>query len=83
MDVFGWCDEDGLGSDLRCDTHELLTSTPECYNILESNYKFYLSFENAICHYYGTEKYFHIVSLRDIVPVVYGGANYWRLGNQQ
>jgi alpha-1,3-fucosyltransferase len=35
-----------------------------------------LSFENAICHDYVTEKFFHIMSLRDIVPVVYGGANY-------
>ena len=79
VDVFGWCDEDGLGSGLRCDTHELLTSTPECYNMLESNYKFYLSFENAICHDYVTEKFFHIMGLRDIVPVVYGGANYAEL----
>ncbi|XP_046456185.1 alpha-(1,3)-fucosyltransferase C-like [Daphnia pulex] len=79
VDVYGWCDDDGLGSGLRCDTHELLTSTPECYNMLESNYKFYLSFENAICQDYVTEKFFHIMSLRDIVPVVYGGADYAQL----
>ncbi|EFX63532.1 hypothetical protein DAPPUDRAFT_67044, partial [Daphnia pulex] len=79
VDVFGWCDDDGLGSGLRCDTHELLTSTPECYNMLDSNYKFYLSFENAICQDYVTEKFFHIMSLRDIVPVVYGGADYAQL----
>jgi alpha-1,3-fucosyltransferase len=83
IDVFGWCDEDGLGSGLRCETDELLASTPECYSLLESNYKFYLSFENAICQDYVTEKFFHIMSLRDIVPVVYGGANYATLAPER
>ncbi|KAK4025330.1 hypothetical protein OUZ56_014403 [Daphnia magna] len=79
VDVYGFCDEDDLGSGLRCEPHELLTSTPECYDMLESNYKFYLSFENAICSDYVTEKFFNIMSLRNIVPVVYGGADYAQL----
>jgi alpha-1,3-fucosyltransferase len=44
--------------------------------MLESTtYKFYLSFENAICPDYVTEKFFKIMG-HDIVPVVYGGADY-------
>jgi alpha-1,3-fucosyltransferase len=74
VDVFGSCNEGE--PQLHCDTDELLSSTPECYNMLESNYKFYLSFENSICPDYVTEKFFKIMSLRDIVPIVYGGANY-------
>jgi alpha-1,3-fucosyltransferase len=79
VDVFGWCNQGGPTKMLHCDKDELLSSTPECYNMLESNYKFYLSFENSICPDYVTEKFFKIMSLRDIVPVVYGGANYAEL----
>jgi alpha-1,3-fucosyltransferase len=79
VDVFGWCNHGERHKMLHCDTDELLSSTPECYNMLDSNYKFYLSFENAICPDYVTEKFFQIMSLRDIVPVVYGGVDYAQL----
>lgn len=46
-----------------------------CYETLESTYKFFLSFENAVCADYVTEKFFDPLS-RYIVPIVYGGANY-------
>ena len=47
----------------------------ECYRQAESKYKFYLSFENAMCRDYATEKFFTIYSL-NMIPVVLGGANY-------
>ena len=50
-------------------------STPQCYDLLEQDYKFYLSFENALCTDYVTEKFFDILNRR-IVPVVLGGVNY-------
>lgn len=70
VDIFGNCGR------LKCawnETHWI--SQPECYDMIESNYKFYLSFENSICPEYVTEKFFRILQL-DLVPVVYGGADY-------
>ncbi|XP_054714608.1 alpha-(1,3)-fucosyltransferase C-like [Uloborus diversus] len=48
-----------------------------CYRLLHK-YKFYLSFENSICKDYVTEKFFNILQY-DIVPVVFGGANYTQI----
>jgi alpha-1,3-fucosyltransferase len=70
VDIFGQC-----GKYLTCAKHPLHISNPQCYDMLESTYKFYLSFENAICPDYVTEKFFKIMG-HDIVPVVYGGADY-------
>ncbi|XP_042890421.1 glycoprotein 3-alpha-L-fucosyltransferase A-like [Penaeus japonicus] len=47
----------------------------DCYSLLERDYKFYLSFENSLCKDYVTEKFFKIL-LYNVVPVVYGKANY-------
>ena len=41
-------------------------------------FRFYLSFENAICNDYVTEKIFNALRLNTI-PVVLGGANYTKL----
>ncbi|GAB0087878.1 Alpha-(1,3)-fucosyltransferase C [Sergentomyia squamirostris] len=46
-----------------------------CYELVEREYFFYLSFENSLCTDYVTEKVFNIMQYY-IVPVVYGGANY-------
>ena len=46
-----------------------------CYDMLEQDYKFYLSFENSVCKGYVTEKMFSVLQ-KYVVPVVYGGANY-------
>lgn len=68
VDVFG-----------ACGCLECLKFTKECYDILESDYYFYLSFENSICEDYVTEKL--LTALKHFtVPVVYGGANYTRYG---
>lgn len=70
MDVYGGC---GPLKCARNASHWL--SEPECYVQLSSQYKFYLSFENSICHDYVTEKFFNILQY-DMVPVVLGGADY-------
>lgn len=65
IDVFGAC-----GS-LKCDSED----TSQCYKLMEKNYRFYMSFENSNCQDYVTEKMYNLLKY-DIVPVVYGGANY-------
>ncbi|XP_057368438.1 alpha-(1,3)-fucosyltransferase C-like [Daphnia carinata] len=69
VDVYGRC------GNLTCPIHALHSSDPQCYTMLQSNYKFYLAFENALCKDYVTEKFFKIMA-HDIIPVVYGGADY-------
>lgn len=73
VDIYGRC---GNLSCPRNETHWI--SEPSCYDMLETNYKFYLSFENSICTDYVTEKFFEILR-RQVVPVVYGGADYSRI----
>ena len=73
VDIYGGC---GNLTCARNATHWL--SQPECYNMLENKYKFYLSFENSICNDYVTEKFFQLLQY-DIVPVVLGGAHYSRI----
>ena len=65
-----------------CGTYKCARSwdfqSSDCYRILESRYKFYLSFENSICTDYVTEK-FYLALQRNIVPIVYGGADYRKI----
>ena len=72
VDVYGDCGE----MEEECSKDPVTFVSPdECYRMIESKYKFYLSFENALCTDYVTEKFFDILNYK-IVPVVYGGANY-------
>ncbi len=49
-----------------------------CYEMLASDYFFYLSFENALCVDYVTEKLGNVLEY-DVLPVTYGGANNSRI----
>lgn len=64
VDIYGQC------GPFKC--HDRNNS---CYEMLERHYKFYLSFENSYCDDYATEKLFSVLQY-DVVPVVFGGANY-------
>ena len=47
-----------------------------CYGrLLNDDYKFYLSFENALCRDYATEKLWRIFQT-NVVPIVLGNASY-------
>ena len=73
VDVYGGCGK------LKCPRNEShWISDPQCYHLLSREYKFYLPFENSVCTDYVTEKFFEILA-HDLVPVVYGGANYSKL----
>ncbi|XP_063232137.1 alpha-(1,3)-fucosyltransferase C-like [Bacillus rossius redtenbacheri] len=65
VDVYGKC------GNLKCRGR----MSEECYRMLDRRYKFYLSFENSLCRDYATEKLFAVMR-HDVVPVVYGGADY-------
>ena len=46
--------------------------------MMEQDYKFYLAFENSICHDYITEKFYNALLYRTVL-IVFGGANYQAL----
>ncbi|XP_033341191.2 alpha-(1,3)-fucosyltransferase C isoform X2 [Megalopta genalis] len=64
VDIYGKC------GDYACPRDS------DCFGVVaEPNYFFYLSFENSLCEDYVTEKLYNPLSY-DLVPIVYGGANY-------
>lgn len=67
IDIFGLC------GDQNCPKDRI----EDCYALIESDYYFYLSFENSFCEDYVTEKL--LTALKHFaIPIVYGGANYTR-----
>lgn len=66
VDTFGLC------GDLKCQL-----GSEQCHAIIESDYYFYLSFENSMCEDYVTEKLL-TATKHFTVPIVYGGADYSR-----
>lgn len=70
LDIYGACGHKA------CPRAEIDT----CLSLLESDYYFYLAFENSFCEDYVTEKLLNALD-HYTVPVVRGGANYSRYGN--
>uniref|UniRef100_A0A182NZS3 Fucosyltransferase n=1 Tax=Anopheles epiroticus TaxID=199890 RepID=A0A182NZS3_9DIPT len=60
-----------------CGTLSCPRGKPECDHMLDTIYWFYLSFENSLCVDYVTEKLYNALE-HQIVPVVFGGADYNR-----
>lgn len=69
IDTFGTC------GDQDCTKHD-----EKCQDMLESEYYFYLAFENSFSTDYVTEKLL-TATKHFTVPIVYGGANYSRYVN--
>ncbi|XP_057368457.1 alpha-(1,3)-fucosyltransferase C-like [Daphnia carinata] len=60
----------------KCGTLECLPyNDPRCDTRILVNYRFYLAAENSLCPDYVTEKFYRAL-MNDIVPVVFGGADY-------
>lgn len=62
LDIYGRCGQ------LNC------SGAKTCDSMLEKDYKFYLSFENALCTDYISEKAFRGLN-KMIIPVLYNGVN--------
>ncbi|RVE51642.1 hypothetical protein evm_003774 [Chilo suppressalis] len=67
VDIYGACDS------LKCPSPQIM----DCLKMLQDDYYFYLSFENSFSEDYVTEKLLKAVT-NNVVPIVYGGANYTR-----
>ncbi|XP_076245529.1 alpha-(1,3)-fucosyltransferase C isoform X2 [Calliopsis andreniformis] len=64
VDIYGKC------GNYQC------PQSKDCFrSVVEPQYFFYLSFENSFCEDYVTEKLYNPLSY-NVVPIVYGGANY-------
>ena len=59
----------------KCGTYTCPQHDEACITLLRDNYKFYLSFENSLCHWYLTEKVFRAYEA-EVVPVVMGALDY-------
>ena len=73
IDVFGKCSGKIFGESRSC--AKTRQSKFDCLK----KYKFYLSFENALCEDYITEKYWGNLGDANVIPVVMGGADYTKL----
>lgn len=58
-----------------CGRNACEKNDPDCFRNVVQPYFFYLAFENTLCEDYVTEKFYNALR-HNVVPVVYGGANY-------
>ncbi|KAL4232060.1 Alpha-(1 3)-fucosyltransferase 7 [Mactra antiquata] len=63
VDIYGHC------GNLKCPKKD-----KDCLDVLNTDYKFYLSFENSNCRDYITEKFFINGLQHDVIPIVMGAA---------
>ena len=59
----------------KCGTYECPDDDTAVLDLLRDNYKFYIAFENSLCHSYMTEKVFRAYEA-EVVPVVMGALDY-------
>ncbi|XP_021351304.1 glycoprotein 3-alpha-L-fucosyltransferase A-like [Mizuhopecten yessoensis] len=79
VDIYGRCGHHHCTSGNRFNAVWNITprvnKTKDCFDVLDSKYKFYLSFENSLCDDYVTEKSLHLVLRHNIVPIIRDAAN--------
>ena len=70
VDIFGKCGNYQCGGVKNMVENYTLDQDP-CFTMVNSRYKFYISFENSICKDYITEKTYNALKLNTI-PIVLG-----------
>ena len=84
IDVFGKCSKlynknyEEKTCKKGCDNNAFDCAKEDCYKMLETNYRYYLSFENSICQDYVTEKFFRPLKY-DVIPITLNGADMYNL----
>jgi alpha-1,3-fucosyltransferase len=74
VDIYGGCGKYKCGKQ-KTMRNPYKVEHDDCYLLVSVAYKFVLAFENSICEDYVTEKLYNHLKL-NVVPVVFGGANY-------
>ena len=73
VDVYGKCGSRECGKDRRL-RNPYEVDTDPCFDLVNTDYKFYLSLENDVCKDYITEKAFNALKLNTI-PIIMSGAD--------
>jgi hypothetical protein len=73
VDIYGDC-----GNTSACNRHGMNGYEAKVcmFDMVENEYWFYLSFENAFCDEYVTEKFHRMAREANVIPVVLGAADY-------
>ncbi|CAB4059255.1 E2.4.1.214 [Lepeophtheirus salmonis] len=74
IDIYGTCGDHSIQKDQsqQNDVQSVEWGRLNMYKNILKDYKFYISFENAKCKDYITEKFFYALSIPNVIPITFG-----------